>query len=64
MSVLELMTALNLKGRRNFLQHYLYPALEAALMERTQPDAPKSPKQKYRLTTKGMAVKARLIKQT
>jgi ATP-dependent DNA helicase RecG len=64
MSVLELMTALNLKGRRNFLQHYLYPALEAALMERTQPEAPKSPKQKYRLTTKGMAVKARLIKQT
>ncbi len=53
MSVLQLMTKLNLSGRRNFLQNYLQPALDAGLIEMTQPDSPKSPTQKYRLTEKG-----------
>jgi len=53
MSVLELMTKLNLKGRRNFLHNYLQPSLSQNLIEMTQPNSPNSPTQKYRLTEKG-----------
>ena len=54
MSVVEMMIALKLSGRRNFLEKYLSPALGAGLIEMTQPDSPHSPTQKYRLTAKGM----------
>ncbi len=53
MSVLEMMMALKLGGRRNFLEKYLSPAIELGLVEMTQPNSPRSPTQKYRLTTKG-----------
>jgi hypothetical protein len=49
----ELMKALKLKGRDNFLKKYLNPALELGLVEMTNPDSPKSPMQKYRLTVNG-----------
>lgn len=55
MSVLEMMVALKLGGRRNFLEKYLSPAIESGLVEMTQPDSPRSPTQKYRLTAKGHA---------
>ncbi len=48
-----LMQALELKDARHFRQAYLTPALEACLVEMTQPDSPRSPTQKYRLTDKG-----------
>ncbi|MBQ7189980.1 MAG: Fic family protein [Kiritimatiellae bacterium] len=54
MSVVEMMIALKLAVRRNFLEKYLSPALEAGLVEMTQPDSPRSPTQKYRLTAKGL----------
>ncbi len=57
MSVLEMMMALKLGGRRNFLEKYLTPSLELGLVEMTQPNSPRSPTQKYRLTTKGLAAK-------
>ena len=57
MSVVELMAALKLGGRRNFLEKYLTPAIENGLVEMTQPDSPRSPTQKYRLTAKGLAAK-------
>lgn len=57
MSVLEMMAKLKLGGRRNFLEKYLSPAIEASLVEMTQPDSPRSPTQKYRLTAKGIAAK-------
>jgi ATP-dependent DNA helicase RecG len=57
MSVHEIMLSLNLKGRRNFLQNYLQPALEMEFIEMTQPKSPNSPTQKYRLTTKGATLK-------
>lgn len=47
------MNALELKGRDNFLKKYLEPALSLGLIEMTQPDSPRSPTQKYRLTAKG-----------
>ena len=53
MSVLEMMAKLKLGGRRNFLEKYLSPAIEASLVEMTQPHSPRSPTQKYRLTEKG-----------
>ncbi|MBF0204517.1 MAG: transcriptional regulator, partial [Desulfamplus sp.] len=56
MSVVEIMAALELKGRRNFLQNYLQPALKSGFIEMTQPNSPKSPTQKYRLTEKGEAL--------
>lgn len=62
-SVAELMVDLELRGRRNFLQNYLQPALEANFIEMTQPYSPKSPTQKYRLTTKGKALKELLKKK-
>jgi Fic family protein len=49
----DLLAILGLAHRPNFRARYLDPALDAGLVERTQPDAPRSPSQKYRLTTKG-----------
>lgn len=49
----ELMGVLDLKDRVNFSRRYLEPALEAELIEMTQPDAPNSPTQRYRLTEAG-----------
>lgn len=53
MTALEMMAALKLGGRRNFLEKYLSPAITAGLVEMTQPDRPRSPTQRYRLTDKG-----------
>ena len=60
MSVLEMMGALKLGGRRNFLEKYLSPAVDLGLLEMTQPDSPRSPTQKYRLTAKGIAALTKL----
>ena len=53
LSLKEIMEALSLKGRDNFYASYLKPALNLGLLAMTQPDSPKSPKQKYYLTEKG-----------
>ena len=60
MSVLEMMWALKLGGRRNFLEKYLSPAVDLGFVEMTQPDSPRSPTQKYRLTAKGIAAFTKL----
>ena len=62
MSVHELMTNLNLTGRRNFLQNYLQPSLSLNLIEMNQPDSPNSPTQKYRLTEKGKDLQKQIRK--
>ncbi|ENW18020.1 MULTISPECIES: Fic family protein [Acinetobacter] len=49
-SLTELMSLLGLSHRPTFQQNYLNPAIEAGLIERTIPDKPKSPKQRYRLS--------------
>lgn len=56
MSVAEIMTSLELKGHRNFIQNYLQPALESGFIEMTQSSSPKSPTQKYPLTAKGKSL--------
>ena len=45
----ELMSLLDLSHRATFQKNYLNPALEAGRVERTIPEKPKSPKQKYKL---------------
>ena len=45
----ELMALLGLVHRASFQKNYLNPALDAGLIERTIPDKPKSPLQRYRL---------------
>lgn len=46
----QLMKEVKLTDRVNFRENYLNPALEAELIEMPQPDSPRSPTQKYRLT--------------
>jgi ATP-dependent DNA helicase RecG len=50
LSTKALMQQLGLSHRPTFVQTYLQPALQAGLIEMTQPQSPKSPTQKYRLT--------------
>ncbi len=49
----DLMQILGLSHRPTFRENYLNPALEDGWIERTQPDSPRSPTQRYRLTGKG-----------
>ncbi len=58
----QIQTALRLKGRANFEERYLKPAIEAGLVNRTIPDKPKSRLQKYRLTVKDQMLRDRLRK--
>lgn len=53
LSVREMMLALRLKGRDNFLKKYLTPALEGGYLCMLYPDSPRHPRQKYRITPKG-----------
>ena len=53
LSVKEIWEALKLKHRPTLAQDYIKPALELGFIEMTQPDSPRSPTQKYRLTEKG-----------
>ena len=55
LSAAELRTLLGITHRPTFTDNYLNPALAAGLIEMSQPDSPRSPTQKYRLTAKGMA---------
>jgi Fic family protein len=49
----DLMQALGLSHRPTFRNNYINPAMEDKWIERTQPDSPRSPTQRYRLTSKG-----------
>lgn len=52
LSARDAMQCLHLRHRPTFLYDYLQPALNAGLVEMTQPNSPKSPTQKYRLTVR------------
>lgn len=45
----ELMERLKLRHKPTFRKNYLNPAIEAGLIEMTEPDSPRSPTQRYRL---------------
>ncbi|MHB8771247.1 MAG: Fic family protein [Syntrophales bacterium] len=56
LTLAEAMKRLSLSHRPTFRSNYVRPALKMGLIEMTQPDAPRSPTQRYRLTQKGRSV--------
>ena len=56
MTVSEAMKKLTLAHRPTFRSNYVQPALKRGRVEMTQPDAPRSPTQRYRLTMKGRSI--------
>lgn len=46
----ELLKTLALSHRPTFRKNYLDPSLQGSWIERTQPDSPRNPTQRYRLT--------------
>ncbi len=55
-SVKEMMEAVGLKNRSNFLEYSLTPAIKEGLVKLKYPNSPRHPRQKYLLTVKGLAV--------
>ena len=53
-SVKDMMHFIKLKHRETFLNNYLRPLMEKSLVMMTIPNKPKSPKQKYLITPKGL----------
>jgi Fic family protein len=56
MTLSEAMKKLSLAHRPTFRGNYVHPALKMGLIEMTQPEAPRSPTQRYRLTPKGRSI--------
>jgi Fic family protein len=56
LTLAEAMKKLSLSHRPSFRTRYVSPALKLALVELTQPDSPRSPTQRYRLTPKGRSL--------
>ena len=56
MDIHQILTKIRFSSRAHLRKSALYPALEMGLVEMTQPNSPRSPTQKYRLTEKGKAV--------
>ena len=55
LSVKSIMDKMQLKGRDNFMNKYLKPAIESGFVTLLYPDSPRHPRQKYFLTEKGLA---------
>lgn len=62
LSVKNMMDALELKGRDNFLNLYLKPAISEGYVRLLYPNSPRHPRQKYLLTVKGLAVYDECVK--
>ena len=56
LSVKEMMAAIGLKDRPNFIEYSLSPAIKNGYVRLLYPDSPRHPRQKYLLTVKGLAV--------
>ncbi len=54
LKVSEVMTTIGLKHRPTFLANYLTPAIEAGFVTMLYPNSPRHPRQRYRLTPKGI----------
>ena len=54
LSITEMLAAMGLKDRKNFVARFLNPAIEAGFVQALYPDKPRHPRQKYLLTPKGM----------
>ena len=51
-----MLSALQLKDRKNFLELYLSPAMKEGFVRMLYPESPHHPSQKYLLTAKGQAL--------
>lgn len=56
----EVQERLGISDRKYFRMDFLAPAVDAGLVELTIPDKPRSPKQRYRLTAAGRALRDKL----
>lgn len=56
LSIKEMLAAIKLKDRENFMVNYLNPAIKEGFVAILYPNRPKHPRQKYLLTMKGLAV--------
>lgn len=56
LSVKEMMAAMGLKDRENFVNLYLNPAMAGSYIRLLYPQSPRHPRQKYLLTEKGLAL--------
>lgn len=63
LSTKAIMEKMRLKGRDNFLNLYLNPAIESGLVTLLYPDKPRHSRQRYFLTVKGLALLDSLIKK-
>ena len=55
LSVKEMLVAVGLKDRPNFIEYSLSPAMNEGYVRMLYPDSPRHPRQKYLLTVKGLA---------
>lgn len=63
LSVKNMMDASELKGRDNFLNLYLKPAIREGYVRLLYPNSPRHPRQKYLLTMKGLPLYNQLKKE-
>ncbi len=56
LSIKEILAAMNLKDRENFMVNYLNPAIKEGVVVMLYPNSPKHPRQKYLLTDKGLVI--------
>ena len=63
LSVKEMMNRVELKGRDNFLNLYLNPAIADGYVQLLYPKSPRHPRQRYLLTAKGQILYQELTKQ-
>lgn len=62
LSVKEMLAAVGLKDRMNFMEYSLTPAIAEGFVCLLYPDKPRHPRQKYLLTVKGSALYNELTK--
>ena len=62
LSVREMLVAVGLKDRMNFMEYSLTPAMTKGFVCQLYPDKPRHPRQKYLLTVKGSALYNELTK--
>ncbi len=56
MSIKSIMGIIGLKNRENFMDYSLNPAIREGFVAMLYPDKPRHPRQKYKLTVKGLAI--------
>ena len=64
LSLKVLMEKVGLKHRPTFLENYINPAFQAGFIKVLYPEKPNHPRQKYLLTTKGLALYNEIEKNT